>query len=79
MMDHCGHVTHAHAMSEGHLARRYVAYYRVSTIQQGQFGFGIEAQRAAAGGVAYATVQRNFGRRMKLQWQVKRSTRTCPE
>jgi DNA invertase Pin-like site-specific DNA recombinase len=47
MMDHSGHVTHAHAMSEGHLARRYVAYCRVSTIQQGQFGFGIEAQRAA--------------------------------
>jgi hypothetical protein len=43
-MDHSGHVTHAHAMSEGHLARRYVAYCRVSTIQQGQFGFGIEAE-----------------------------------
>jgi DNA invertase Pin-like site-specific DNA recombinase len=47
MMDHCEHVTRAHAMSEGRLARRYVAYYRVSTIQQGQFGFSIEAQRAA--------------------------------
>ena len=46
-MDHCEHVTRAHAMSEGQLVRRYVAYYRVSTIQQGQFGFGIEAQRAA--------------------------------
>ena len=46
-MDHCEHVTRAHAMSEGQLARRYVAYYRVSTVQQGQFGFGIEAQRAA--------------------------------
>jgi DNA invertase Pin-like site-specific DNA recombinase len=34
-------------MAEGQLARRYVAYYRVSTAQQGQFGFGVEAQRAA--------------------------------
>ena len=46
-MDHCEHLTRAHAMSEGRLARRYVAYYRVSTVQQGQFGLGIEAQRAA--------------------------------
>lgn len=28
-------------------SRRYVAYYRVSTGQQGRFGFSIEAQRAA--------------------------------
>jgi hypothetical protein len=47
MMDHCEHVTRAHALSEGRLARRCVAYYRVSTVQQGQFGFSIEAQRAA--------------------------------
>jgi DNA invertase Pin-like site-specific DNA recombinase len=47
MMDHCERVTRAHAMSEGGPARRYVAYYRVSTMQQGQFGFSIEAQRAA--------------------------------
>jgi hypothetical protein len=47
MMDHCEHVTRAHAPSEGRLARRYVAYYRVSTVQQEQFGFSIEAQRAA--------------------------------
>jgi DNA invertase Pin-like site-specific DNA recombinase len=47
MMGHCEHVTRAHAMSEGGPARRYVAYYRVSTVQQGQFGFSIEAQRAA--------------------------------
>src|ERR1700722_10665177 len=47
MMNHCEHVTRAHAMNEGGLARRYVAYYRVSTVQQGQFGFSIEAQRAA--------------------------------
>src|ERR1700734_3528462 len=47
MMARCDHVTRAHAMSEGRLSRRYVAYYRVSTIQQGQFGFSIEAQRAA--------------------------------
>ena len=46
-MDHCENVTRAHTMSEGQLPRRYVAYYRVSTVQQGQFGFGIEAQRAA--------------------------------
>jgi DNA invertase Pin-like site-specific DNA recombinase len=32
---------------EAELARRYVTYYRVSTMQQGQFGFSIEAQRAA--------------------------------
>jgi hypothetical protein len=38
MMDHCEHVTRAHAMSDGQLPRRYVAYYRVSTVQQGQFG-----------------------------------------
>ncbi len=52
MMDHCEHVSCAHAMSEGRPTRRYVTYYRVSTIQQGQFGLGIEAQRAAvrAGG-----------------------------
>ena len=47
MMDHCEHVTLAHAMSEGRQAPLYVAYYRVSTVQQGQFGFSIEAQRAA--------------------------------
>ena len=47
MMDHCEHVTRAHAMSEGGPARRYIAYYRVSTVQQEQFGFSIEAQRAA--------------------------------
>ena len=47
MMDHCEHVTRAHAMSEGGPARRYVAYYHVSTVQQGQFGFSIEAQQAA--------------------------------
>jgi DNA invertase Pin-like site-specific DNA recombinase len=47
MMDHCEHVTRAHAMSEGGPARRYVAYYRVSTVQQGQFGFSIEAQQEA--------------------------------
>jgi DNA invertase Pin-like site-specific DNA recombinase len=46
-MDHCEHVTRAHALSEGRWAPRYVAYYRVSTVQQGQFGFSIEAQRAA--------------------------------
>ena len=34
-------------MSDGEPARRYVAYYRVSTVQQGQFGFSVEAQRAA--------------------------------
>jgi DNA invertase Pin-like site-specific DNA recombinase len=33
--------------SEAEPARRYVTYYRVSTVQQGQFGFSIEAQRAA--------------------------------
>ena len=47
MMDHCEHVTRAHAMGDGRLGRRYVAYYRVSTVQQGQFGFSVEAQRAA--------------------------------
>jgi DNA invertase Pin-like site-specific DNA recombinase len=47
MMDHCQYLTRAHAASEGRLARRYVAYYRVSTAQQGQFGFSTEAQRAA--------------------------------
>jgi hypothetical protein len=47
MMDHCEHLTRAHAMSEGRLARPYVAYYRVSTIQRRQFGFSIEARRVA--------------------------------
>jgi DNA invertase Pin-like site-specific DNA recombinase len=47
MMDHREHLTRAHAINEGEPARRYVAYYRVSTVQQGQFGFSIEAQRAA--------------------------------
>jgi DNA invertase Pin-like site-specific DNA recombinase len=46
-MDHCEYLTLDHAASESRLARRYVAYYRVSTVQQGQFGLGIEAQRAA--------------------------------
>ena len=46
-MDHREHLTRAHAINEGEPARRYVAYYRVSTVQQGQFGFSIEAQRAA--------------------------------
>jgi len=47
MIDHREHLTRAHAINEGEPARRYVAYYRVSTVQQGQFGFSIEAQRAA--------------------------------
>jgi DNA invertase Pin-like site-specific DNA recombinase len=47
MMDHREHVTRAYAMSAGEPPRRYVAYYRVSTGQQGRLGFGIEAQRAA--------------------------------
>jgi Resolvase, N terminal domain len=47
MMDHREHVIPARTMSEGKPRRRYVAYYRVSTGQQGQFGFSIEAQRAA--------------------------------
>ena len=34
-------------MSAGEPPRRYVAYYRVSTGQQEQFGFSIEAQREA--------------------------------
>jgi DNA invertase Pin-like site-specific DNA recombinase len=46
-MDHCEYLTLDYAASESRLARRYVAYYRVSTVQQGQFGLGIEAQRAA--------------------------------
>jgi DNA invertase Pin-like site-specific DNA recombinase len=46
-MDHCEHVTRAHTLSEGEPRRRYMAYYRVSTGQQGRFGFSIEAQRAA--------------------------------
>jgi hypothetical protein len=49
-MDHCEYLTLDHAASESRLARRYVAYYRVSTVQQGQFGLGIEAQRAAVQG-----------------------------
>jgi hypothetical protein len=36
-----------HAEDEIDSFRRYVAYYRVSTGQQGRFGFSIEAQRAA--------------------------------
>jgi DNA invertase Pin-like site-specific DNA recombinase len=36
-----------HVGSEIDLLRRYVAYYRVSTGQQGRFGFSVEAQRAA--------------------------------
>jgi DNA invertase Pin-like site-specific DNA recombinase len=47
MMDHRERGPRAHAMSEGEPPRRYVAYYRVSTVRQGQFGFSIEAQRAA--------------------------------
>jgi DNA invertase Pin-like site-specific DNA recombinase len=47
MMGQCEHVNRSHALSEGRLVRRYVTYYRVSTAQQGQFGFGMEAQRAA--------------------------------
>ena len=40
-MDHCEYLTLDHAASESRLARRYVAYYRVSTVQQQQFGFSI--------------------------------------
>ena len=47
MTDHHEPVTRAHAMSEGEPPRRYVAYYRVSTLKQEQYGFSIEAQRAA--------------------------------
>ena len=46
-MDHREHVTRAHAISAGEPPRRYVAYYRVSTVRQDQLGFSIEAQRAA--------------------------------
>jgi DNA invertase Pin-like site-specific DNA recombinase len=46
-LDHREHLTRAHAISEGEPAWRYVAYYRVSTVQQEQFGFSVEAQRAA--------------------------------
>jgi DNA invertase Pin-like site-specific DNA recombinase len=46
-MDHREHVTRAHAISAGESPRRYVAYYRVSTVRQDQLGFSIEAQRAA--------------------------------
>ncbi len=53
-MDHCRHVAPAHAMADGQLVRRYVAYYRVSTVQQGQFGFSVEAQRAAVQGYVAA-------------------------
>jgi DNA invertase Pin-like site-specific DNA recombinase len=47
MIERRGDVTGAHTMSPGEPPRRYVAYYRVSTVQQGQFGFSIETQRAA--------------------------------
>jgi DNA invertase Pin-like site-specific DNA recombinase len=47
MTDHRVDVTPAHTMSEGKPRPRYVAYYRVSTGQQGQLGFSIEAQRGA--------------------------------
>jgi DNA invertase Pin-like site-specific DNA recombinase len=46
-LDHRKLLTPAHAISEAEPARRYVTYYRVSTVQQGEFGFSIEAQRAA--------------------------------
>jgi hypothetical protein len=46
-MDHRNNVSRARTVSEGEPPRRYVAYYRVSTGQQGRFGFSIEAQRAA--------------------------------
>jgi DNA invertase Pin-like site-specific DNA recombinase len=46
-MDHRVDVTPAHTRSEGKPRPRYVAYYRVSTGQQDQLGFSIEAQRAA--------------------------------
>jgi DNA invertase Pin-like site-specific DNA recombinase len=36
-----------HKVREGEPHRLYVTYYRVSTGQQGRFGFSIEAQRAA--------------------------------
>ena len=32
-----------------HDARRYIAYYRVSTARQGRSGLGIEAQKQAVG------------------------------
>jgi DNA invertase Pin-like site-specific DNA recombinase len=46
MMAHREQVTRALAIRVGDPARRYVAYYRVSTRQQGQVGYSIEAQRA---------------------------------
>ena len=46
-MDDRDNVSRAHTVSEGEPPRRYVAYHRVSTGQQGRFGFSIEAQRAA--------------------------------
>lgn len=44
MMEDREHVTRARVISPDEAPRRYVAYYRVSTVQQGQFGFSIEAQ-----------------------------------
>ena len=58
MIGHCKQVTSAYAISEGRLARRYVAYYRVSTVQQGQFGFSLQAQQAAVRD--YVTVNPGF-------------------
>jgi DNA invertase Pin-like site-specific DNA recombinase len=46
-MDHRNNVSRPRTVTEIEPPRRYVAYYRVSTGQQGRFGFSIEAQRAA--------------------------------
>jgi DNA invertase Pin-like site-specific DNA recombinase len=46
-MDHRNNVSRADIVTETEPPQRYVAYYRVSTGQQGRFGFSIEAQRAA--------------------------------
>ena len=46
-MDHRNNVSRPDIVTETEPPQRYVAYYRVSTGQQGRFGFSIEAQRAA--------------------------------
>src|ERR1700722_18923031 len=46
-MDHRNNVSRPRTVTEIEPPRRYVGYYRVSTVQQGRFGFSIEAQRAA--------------------------------
>lgn len=54
-------------------ARRYVAYYRVSTRQQGRSGLGLEAQRSAVANFLRANSSELFGEFTEVESGTKKN------